>query len=611
MRLSDTNARHGQLRDFLKPYPGHVSLFLLLNLICAGLEGLGVGLIAPLLNGLGGTGSLETGNRALDILARPFEGLPVEERLPWLLGVIFGLMLVKNAVGYARLLLNERLRIRMDRDLRRQLFDQLLGVEYRFILRQRSGDLLNHFEDSVPRTGMACRALLAQIPVLLVMGVYVSVLTLISWQLTVLAVALLGLLFLALGGLMSSARAMGESLTERNARKLSINVEALSGMRLIRLCGRERTEQDRFDRALDEANGVEYRLAQVTSLVRPLSEVAALAVVSSLLLAGGSLLLDSESTLLPLLLTFMFVLYRLMPLASEFNQNRVEVAKHSGAVDAAVQILSKKDNPYLIDGSRRTGSLREGIVLDSVGFAYGDEDRPALEDVSLIIPAGKTTALVGASGGGKSTLADLIPRFFDPDTGRLIADDVDLRDLDLASWRAHIGFVSQEPFLFHASVFDNIAYAKQGSTPADVAEVCDRAGVSEFLGRLPNGLDTVIGDRGIRLSGGQRQRLAIARAILRDPEILVMDEATSALDTVSERMVQNALDDLSRNRTALVIAHRLSTVVNAHRLVVLERGRVVEVGSHADLLARDGAYKRYHDLQDLENTTLVRSGEVA
>ncbi|MCH2666132.1 ATP-binding cassette domain-containing protein, partial [bacterium] len=256
------------------------------------------------------------------------------------------------------------------------------------------------------------------------------------------------------------------------------------------------------------------------------------------------------------------------------------------------------------NGTIKLDGLRDAIVFDKVSFSYDRASGPALRDVSIRFAAGQTTALVGASGAGKSTLVDLIPRFYDISQGSIQIDGIDLRSLDIADWRARIGFVSQDPFLFSTTIRDNIAFGCPGATTSDAEAAAERANASEFIARLPEGLDTPIGDRGVMLSGGQRQRIAMARAILRDPQLLILDEATSALDAVSEKLFQQALARLSQDRTVLVIAHRLSTIVDADRVVVLSNGSVTEQGTHQDLLDRKGDYWQFHTLQDVSASAL-------
>jgi subfamily B ATP-binding cassette protein MsbA len=296
------------------------------------------------------------------------------------------------------------------------------------------------------------------------------------------------------------------------------------------------------------------------------------------------------------LLTFFFALFRLLPLVQVLNGHRSQWAISRNALDVVAQLLDKRDKPYIVDGHRPLQAFRESIVFEDVGFAY-EPGQPVLHDISLTIRQGQTTALVGGSGAGKSTLADLLARLQDPTEGRILLDGVDLREFTLESLRRHLVIVSQSTFLFHDTVRANIAYGLDDVPMDRIRWAAEKANALEFIDAMPDGFETVLGDRGERLSGGQRQRISIARALLRDPEILVLDEATSALDSVSERLVQESLEYLMEGRTVLVIAHRLSTVESADHLVVLEGGRIVEEGSYDDLLARKGHLWEYHRLQ--------------
>ncbi|PSB55266.1 ABC transporter ATP-binding protein, partial [filamentous cyanobacterium CCP1] len=260
-------------------------------------------------------------------------------------------------------------------------------------------------------------------------------------------------------------------------------------------------------------------------------------------------------------------------------------------------LMRSNNKSFMPNGSVPYTSIQQSISFENIGFHYPGSAKQILQNIDLVIPKGTTLALVGSSGAGKTTLVDLLPRFYDPTQGRITIDGIDLRDFDLKSLRRSMGIVSQDTFLFNDTIRNNIAYGCTDITETDILEAVRRANAHEFIQHLPQGLDTMIGDRGVMLSGGQRQRIAIARALLRNPEILILDEATSALDTVSERLVQQALDDLSRERTTLVIAHRLSTVQKAHQIAVLDRGQVVELGTHDELLQRNGLYSQLHAMQ--------------
>jgi subfamily B ATP-binding cassette protein MsbA len=297
------------------------------------------------------------------------------------------------------------------------------------------------------------------------------------------------------------------------------------------------------------------------------------------------------------LLTYLFILFRSLPLLSNLNGARSRFAHAYAGVDVVRDFLNLKNKPFMGNGTVPFTGLQQSIEFQAVHFTYPGNEQPVLQGIDLSVPRGTTLALVGGSGAGKSTLADLVPRFYDPTKGKILLDGRDLREFDLKTLRQRMGIVSQDTFLFNTSVKDNIAYARPEATDEEIFTAVKRAHADEFIRDLPQGFDTKIGDRGVLLSGGQRQRISIARALLQDPDILILDEATSALDTVSERLVQAAIDELSRDRTTIVIAHRLSTVHQADQIAVLDQGKVAEVGTHDQLLAKGGAYARLYSMQ--------------
>ncbi|MEO1508123.1 MAG: ATP-binding cassette domain-containing protein, partial [Cyanobacteria bacterium J06633_23] len=290
-------------------------------------------------------------------------------------------------------------------------------------------------------------------------------------------------------------------------------------------------------------------------------------------------------------------LFRTLPYLGQLNSQRSTLANTAASVEIVTALLRRDDKPFMPRGVQPYRPLQEGIRFNQIRFNYPGHEQEVLRGIDLFLPKGQTLALVGSSGAGKSTLADLLPRFYDPTSGTIELDGVDLKAIDISSYRSNLGIVSQETFLFNASVRENLLYGRPEATEAELMAAAKQANAHEFIENLPQGFDTMIGDRGVLLSGGQRQRLAIARALLQDPDILILDEATSALDTVSERLVQNAIDKLSRDRTTLVIAHRLSTIHEADQIAVLDRGKVVEVGNHQDLLEKRGAYAKLHAMQ--------------
>jgi ATP-binding cassette subfamily B protein/subfamily B ATP-binding cassette protein MsbA len=286
-----------------------------------------------------------------------------------------------------------------------------------------------------------------------------------------------------------------------------------------------------------------------------------------------------------------------MPNISSINSNLSRCINDLSAVERIASMLRRDDKEYVRSGVKPFNGLRDRIEFQSVSLEYSSEERAAVDNLDFTLPRGGMVALVGESGAGKSTIVNLLLRLYDPTSGRILVDGVDLRDLVLQQWRNHIGVVDQDPFVLNASLRDNIAFGKLNAQEDEIVAAAQAANAHEFIVQLAGGYDTTVGDRGYRLSGGQRQRISIARAILRNPDILVLDEATSDLDSHSERMIQEALDGLRRDRTLLVIAHRLSTIAKADQILVLEQGRVVEAGSHQELLALNGRYAMFWQLQ--------------
>jgi subfamily B ATP-binding cassette protein MsbA len=418
----------------------------------------------------------------------------------------------------------------------------------------------------------------------------------VSWKLALLSMVVLPPAALTLAVIGRKMRKRSGQAQERMGDLTGILQESLAGARVVKAFGAEGHESARFRDANQRYFRAFVHLRRVSAAARPLSEYALVAVAVAMMWLGGREIFLT-GTLEPQ--QFMLFVGALLTTISPIKSLSEVNANVQQGVAAAQRVFRLLDTPPdIVDrpGARRLAQPPERIAFEGVSFEY-QADLPVLHGVDLEVQRGEVVALVGSSGAGKSTAMDLLARFYDPTGGRVLIDGADLRDLAVASWRAQLGIVTQETILFHDSIRDNIAYGRPEAGPEAVEAAARAANAHGFIERLPHGYDTVIGDRGARLSGGERQRLAIARALLRNPPVLLLDEATSSLDTESERLVQDALERLMRDRTVLVIAHRLSTVQHADRIVVFEKGRIVASGRHDELIAQGGLYRRLYDLQ--------------
>ncbi|MEM6599636.1 MAG: ABC transporter ATP-binding protein, partial [Cyanobacteria bacterium P01_C01_bin.69] len=429
---------------------------------------------------------------------------------------------------------------------------------------------------------------------------YMVAMWFLSWQLFLASVFVFSLMGLGLTPLTKRVRDASFAMPRANNVFAASVLSFVSGIRTVHASGTQELETRRYRRATGDVSKAKMQVIRLSELVQPVIEGAGATLLVGMVIISYSLLIATGMLTAAELLTFLFVLIRTTPLFSALNGTIVGFMASQGSMRAISDLLEENDKPYFVDGTKAFSGLQQGIFLESVDFAYSPGE-PVLQDITLLIERGKTTALVGASGTGKTTLADLLPRFFDPTRGRILIDEVDMRSLKISTLRQRMAIVSQDTFIFNTTVRENIAYGMEvtGKTlrDDDIYAAAEMANALDFILDLPQGFETVLGERGVRLSGGQRQRIAIARALLRNPEILILDEATSALDSLTEKLIQESLERLRAGRTVIVIAHRLSTIVNADKVVVLEKGRIVEQGNYQDLLARRSALWKYHKMQ--------------
>ena len=480
--------------------------------------------------------------------------------------------------------------------LRKRIFEQLQSLNLSYFSKTNSGELINTLTGEIGRLQAAFGMVSFIVIRVLTLAVYGVLLFQLSWQLTVISVLLFSLVAVALTRLNLRAREASFDVSLTSGRFTAIAMEFINGIRTVQASGTQDFERRRFYGASVDALNASMKSARGWALVRPMAEGLATTVLIGMIIVALTLFVSNGILQTASLLTFLFILFRLVPAVHEINGSRAVLNSYRGAFDNIQALLRTDDKPYLIDGTVQFPGLRRAITFEAVDFGY-DPASPVLRDITLTLKRGEMTALVGAYGSGKTTLADLIPRFYDPTQGRILVDGVDLREFHINSLRRKLAVVSQDTFIFNTSVRDNIAYGTSGATEQDIVEVAQLANALEFIRELPEGLDTQLGDRGVRLSGGQRQRIAIARAILRNPEILILDEATSALDSISERLIQESIEKLSEGRTVIAIAHRLSTIVRADKVVVLDQGRIIEQGTYQELLAQKGKLWKYHQMQ--------------
>lgn len=584
------------LREF-KHFPRVVVLAFIFTFLAATFEGVGLGFLLSFIQSLTNPNgeSLKTGIQWIDI---------------WILGantsansrtVRISLLILlstwmRAAFNYFAIIYIEISQIKLLERLRRQIFEQLQAFSLGYFTKTKSGEILNTITTELERIKTAFGGVAFVITRCLVGVVYLSTLLLLSWQLTLLAVMLFGLLAVGVSTLNVRVREVSFETSASYGHFTSTAVEFINGIRTIQAFAAQEFERKRFYESSSRVAESTIKITRLMSSVRPLSESISTAILVSLIILAFNGILIGKSLPVASLLTFFFVLFRLVPTLQDVNGTRVVMSGLQGAAVNVKELLRTDNKDYFPNGHLEFSGLKRAIDLVSVDFGYEPQNL-VLHDISLTIERGKMTALVGGSGAGKSTLADLIPRFYDPTRGTILIDGVDLKTYEIKSLRQKLAVVSQDTFIFNANVRDNIAYALEGVEEAEILEAARQAYALEFIQQLPEGFDTQLGDRGVRLSGGQRQRLAIARALLRDPEILILDEATSALDSVSERQIQESLEKLSMGRTVIAIAHRLSTITRADQVVVLEQGRIVEQGKYQELLEQRGRLWKYHQMQ--------------
>jgi ATP-binding cassette, subfamily B, bacterial MsbA len=603
--LSADSRLYARMLAYVRPYVGLLVAGFIATLAFAALDAFSFVMLVPFLKSLFQGEAVNYGDvgREIGWLLENTVGqvisadTPAEDLLMRLNLFILGVFLLKNVAEFFQQYLVVRLEQSVVRDMRNTVYRHLIELDLRFFHRTRAGQIITRLTSDMDQVRLLLTKNFFKLLTSVVQVLFtVALLLLMSWQLTLVALVALPALFGVWGRILKRLKRGDRTVLNLGGEVASHLQETVGGIRQVKAAAAEPFEVSRFNALTQAYFKAITRNERIRALAGPMSEMIGALGTVLLLWYGARMVLVHQTIAGSSFLLFLALSLKMYQPAKWLSRFPSSVGP---ALVGAERIFEFLDTPMdMIDrpGAREMTDAPEVIRFENVSFAY-NAGAPVLQDVNLEARQGSVVALVGPSGAGKTTLVDMVARFYDPTEGRITFDGVDLRDFRLASLRRHLGVVTQETVLFHDTVRANIAYALPEATQDAIERAARAANAHDFITELPQGYDTVLGERGTRLSGGQRQRIAIARAILRDPPILIFDEATSALDSESERLVQEAIEHLLEGRTVFVIAHRLSTIQNADRILVLESGRIIQSGTHDELIAQGGLYRKLYRLQ--------------
>lgn len=520
------------------------------------------------------------------------------ESLKVLCLTILGVFFVKNIFLYLKNILLYMVQLNIVKDIRDKLYNHIQKLSLGYFNKEKSGTItsviINDVEQLQGALSVAFQKLFVE-PINIL--TFATLLFIISWKLALIAIVIIPLAGVAIITIGKSIRRKSRRTQKKIAEIMQILSENLSSIRIVKAFVNEKEEIKKFSRETTNYLSLHLKRARLDLIAAPITESFGVIIGVVLLWYGGSEVILQRGLIAEDFIRFILILFSILGPIKQLSNVNIRIQAGAASAERIFNLLDTEPQIVEINNPTKLQNFKNEVAFKNVNFEYFAGDGPVLDNINFSIKKGEVVALVGPSGSGKSTIADLIPRFYDVNSGSIMFDGEDIKNASLASLRNNLGIVSQEVVLFNDTIRNNIAYAQPNKDESEIRKAAEAANALEFIEKTQDGFDTVVGERGVKLSGGQKQRLAIARALLKNPSILILDEATSALDTESEKKVQKAIESLMKDRTALVIAHRLSTVQNADKIIVIEKGVVVENGSHSELYEKNGLYRRLYDIQ--------------
>ncbi len=614
-----------RILKYTKPYWKHIVLTFVFTILFAILNGLSVYLTIPLLDTLFQESSTKPMVQQIpgvnqtssilphwiiaikDDVSNAFNSYILSggktEVLLKICVVIFFSFLFKNIFSYLQSYFMAYVEYASMKDLRDDTYKHLHKLPISYFKKERVGNLISRFTNDVGIVQASISATFSNLikePLTIIVFLIIAIT--ISWKLSLFALIIVPTSSLLIAWLGSKLKKLTTMLQLKLGDITSVLQETISGVKIVKAFGMETYENNRFMRETKSYFDMVLKTVRIRNLSSPITELLSILIGAIIIYYGGLLVLQEKTLNASQFLGFLFAIFQMMPPIKELGSVNNRIQEASAAAERIFEITDTEPLIKTKPGAIELKEFKDNISFENVSFHYEDSDELVLNDINFSVKKGDILALVGPSGGGKSTFVDLIPRFYDPTSGRILIDGIDIKDLTVESLRAKMGIVTQETFLFNTTIFDNIAYGLKDFPMDKMIEAAQMANAHNFIMEMPKGYQTIIGERGIKLSGGQRQRLTIARALLKNPDIMIFDEATSALDNESEILVQEAIERLMKNRTTFVIAHRLSTIRNATSILVLDRGKIIQRGTHEQLIMEEkGLYKKLYDLQFRDN----------